>query len=57
MDILVLLIPVSLVFLALAVWLFIWSVNNKQFEDLEKHGLEVLFDDEASDKSTESKPK
>jgi cbb3-type cytochrome oxidase maturation protein len=45
MDILILLIPVSLVFLALVVWLFIWSVNNKQFDDLEKHGMDILFDD------------
>jgi len=55
MDILVLLIPVSLVFLALAVWLFIWAVNNKQFEDLEKHGLEVLFDDDKADKSADNR--
>ena len=49
MNILMLLIPVSLVFLAAAVWLFIWSVNQGQFEDLEKHGMDILFDDEPSD--------
>lgn len=46
MNIVFLLIPVSLVFLALAVWVFIWAVNNKQFEDLEKHGHDILFDDD-----------
>lgn len=51
MNILMLLIPVSLVFLAAAVWLFIWSVNKGQFEDLEKHGMDILFDDEPQDKS------
>ena len=45
-----LLIPVSIVFLAAAVWLFIWSVNTGQFEDLEKHGMDILFDEESGDK-------
>lgn len=50
MNVLMLLIPVSLVFLAAAVWLFFWSVNHGQFEDLEKHGMDILFDDEHQDK-------
>ena len=54
MDILFLLIPVSLLFLALAVWLFIWAANNRQFEDLEKHAMEILFDD---DQNVPPKPK
>lgn len=51
MDILFLLIPVSLVFLALVIWLFFWAVNNSQFEDLEKHGMDILFDQDEGNKA------
>jgi cbb3-type cytochrome oxidase maturation protein len=55
MDILFLLIPVSLLFLCLAVWLFVWAVNNRQFEDLEKHSHDILFDnDDKWQKATHS---
>jgi cbb3-type cytochrome oxidase maturation protein len=46
MDSLLLLIPVSLIILCLVIWLFIWAVNNKQFEDLEKHGHDIIFDND-----------
>ena len=46
MDILFLLIPFSLVLLCFVVWVFIWAVNNKQFEDLEKHGHDIIFDED-----------
>jgi len=46
MNILLLLIPLSLLFLAGAVWAFFWAVDHGQFEDLETPGLLPLGDSE-----------
>lgn len=46
MDSLYLLIPIALAFTALSVWAFLWSVNNDQFDDLDKAAHSILFDDE-----------
>jgi cbb3-type cytochrome oxidase maturation protein len=43
-NILLLLIPLSLLFLAGAVWVFFWAVNHGQFDDLETPGLLPLDD-------------
>ena len=42
MEVLLWLIPISVVLLVSAGAAFIWAVNNKQFEDLDRHGLDVL---------------
>ncbi len=55
MNIIFLLIPISLIILALAVLVFIWAVNNKQFDDLEKHGHDILFDDDIKPKDPDNK--
>ena len=44
MKILLLLIPLSLAFLAGAIWLFFWAVDHDQFEDLDTPGLLPLAD-------------
>lgn len=49
MDILFLLIPLGLVLVGFIAWFFIWSVNNRQFEDLEGPGHAILHDDDAPD--------
>lgn len=48
-----LLIPVSLIFCALAIWIFFWAVNNGQYDDLEGEADRILFeeDDDLSLKS------
>lgn len=46
MEILYVLIPLSLGLVAFALWSFVWSVNNRQFDDLERQGWSVLFDEE-----------
>jgi len=43
-NILLLLIPLSLAFLAGAVWVFFWAVNHGQFDDLDTPGLLPLDD-------------
>ena len=46
MDSIFLLIPIAVVFTAVAVWAFFWAVNNKQYDDLDAAGQSILFDDE-----------
>ena len=46
MNILLLLIPLSLLLLAAAIWAFIWAVRGNQFEDLDTPALDILRDDE-----------
>lgn len=46
-----LLIPVSLIFCALAIAIFFWAVNNGQYDDLDAEGERLLFgDDDELDK-------
>ena len=46
-----LLIPVSLIFCALAVAIFFWAVNSGQYDDLDGEGERLLFSDDALDNS------
>jgi len=46
MNILLLLIPLSLLLLGVAVWIFVWAVRRGQFEDLDTPALDILRDDE-----------
>jgi cbb3-type cytochrome oxidase maturation protein len=46
MEIVFLLIPVSLLLIGVAIGVFIWAVNNDQFEDLDRQGYEILFDED-----------
>lgn len=48
MDILYLLIPLSLVFVALIAAVFLWAVKSGQFEDMEGPAHRILMDDEDS---------
>lgn len=45
MSILIILIPVSVLLVAMAIWAFLWAVDNGQFDDLDTPSLNVLFDD------------
>jgi len=45
MNIILLLIPLSIVLLALAVWAFFWAVNHAQFDDLDTPALTPLAED------------
>lgn len=47
MRILLLLVPISMVLLAVAVWAFVWAVRRGQFDDLDTPALDILADDEA----------
>lgn len=45
MNILLALIPISLVLLGLSIWAFIWAVRRGQFDDLETPALDILADE------------
>jgi len=42
MNVLLVLIPVSLLFLLLAAGIFIWAIRSNQFENLESAALDIL---------------
>lgn len=47
-----LLIPVSLIFCALAVAIFFWAVNSGQYDDLDGEGARLLFSDDSVEDSS-----
>jgi cbb3-type cytochrome oxidase maturation protein len=52
------LIPIALLFVMIGLAIFFWAVRSKQFDDLDKEGFSILFDDKnTANKSTEAKPK
>jgi len=51
MSIIYILIPIAVLLTVLGIYLFFWAVKTDQFDDLEKQGMSILFDDESSDQS------
>ncbi len=49
MNILLLLVPLSLMLLAVIVGAFFWAVRNGQFEDMEAPALDILHDERPGD--------
>ena len=47
MDILYLLIPISLIFVAIIARVFIWSVKSGQYDDMEGPAHEILMDNDS----------
>ncbi|KGJ89941.1 cbb3-type cytochrome oxidase assembly protein CcoS [Colwellia psychrerythraea] len=56
MSIIYILIPVAVLLTALGIYLFFWAVKAEQFDDLEKQGMSILFDDEPVNNINEEKP-
>ncbi|MFC5578426.1 cbb3-type cytochrome oxidase assembly protein CcoS [Lysobacter niabensis] len=46
MNILLLLIPLSVMLLAVAIGAFVWAVKRGQFDDLDTPGIDILTEDE-----------
>lgn len=47
MEIVMILIPITLMLVALGVVLFSWAVKSGQYDDLEGPGHRILYDDDA----------
>lgn len=46
MSIIYVLIPIAMLFVSIAVWVFFWAVKSDQYEDLDREGINILFDEE-----------
>ncbi len=44
MSIIYILIPIAIILTALGIYLFFWAVKTEQFDDLEKQGMSILFE-------------
>lgn len=56
MNILLVLIPVTLLVIVIAVALFFWAVNHQQFDDLDSPAILPLLDDPAPQESAPKPP-
>ncbi|MFI3247494.1 MAG: cbb3-type cytochrome oxidase assembly protein CcoS [Ferrimonas sp.] len=56
MEIIYLLIPIAMLFVALAIALFFWAVRSEQYADLDRAGDTILFDDVPPDSPTKPCP-
>ncbi len=50
MSIIYILIPIAIILTALGIYLFFWAVKTEQFDDLEKQGMSILFDEQDDNK-------
>jgi cbb3-type cytochrome oxidase maturation protein len=50
-SILLLLIPLSLLLMGVAAAMFIWAVDNDQFEELDRHAFDILDDSPGDDRT------
>lgn len=46
MSIIYLLIPIAMVLVTIAVIVFFWAVKSNQYEDLDREGINILFDED-----------
>lgn len=49
MSIIYVLIPLAIILVAVAIGIFFWAVRSDQFQDLERQGYSILFDDDLPD--------
>ncbi|MGJ8692360.1 MAG: cbb3-type cytochrome oxidase assembly protein CcoS [Thalassotalea sp.] len=46
MTIIYVLIPIAIILTVIGIYLFFWAVKTDQFNDLEKQGMSILFEDD-----------
>lgn len=56
MSIIYVLIPIAILLVAIAIMVFFWAVKSNQFDDLERHGSSILFDDDLSSHTKKQAP-
>lgn len=54
MSIIYVLIPIAILLTAIGIYIFFWAVKTDQFDDLEKQGMSILFDDDVKTKDNEN---
>ncbi|MDT0581453.1 MULTISPECIES: cbb3-type cytochrome oxidase assembly protein CcoS [Alteromonadaceae] len=53
MSIIYVLIPLAIIIVGIAIGVFFWAVKSNQFEDLDRQGYSILFDDDIKSESAE----
>ena len=56
MDILIILIPLSLVLVGIIAWVMLWATKSGQFDDLEGPAHSIIMDDDSPPKPKDSSP-
>jgi cbb3-type cytochrome oxidase maturation protein len=54
MSIIYVLIPLAIVIVGIAVVIFFWAVRSNQFDDLDRQGYSILFDDDIKQKDIDT---
>ena len=54
MESLYILTPIAIVLVCSAVGIFLWAVKSEQFEDLERQGHNILFDEDTNEPSSKN---
>ncbi|WP_199608621.1 cbb3-type cytochrome oxidase assembly protein CcoS [Flocculibacter collagenilyticus] len=54
MSVIYLLIPIAIIFVVVAIFIFRWAVKSNQFNDLDKQGYSILFDDDVKKTNQEN---
>ncbi len=54
MSIIYVLIPIAMLFVLIAVGIFFWAVKSEQFDDLDRHSVSILFDDDMKKDPTQT---
>jgi len=49
MSIIYILIPIAILLVVIGIYFFFWAVKTEQFDDLEKQGMSILFDEKIRD--------
>jgi len=55
MSIIYVLIPLAIIIVGIAVIIFFWAVRSNQFDDLDRQGYSILFDDDINKKDVNNK--
>ena len=55
MSIIYVLIPIAMIFVSIAVWVFFWAVKSDQYEDLDREGINILFDEDVDSSEQDNK--
>ena len=53
MNILLLLVPLSVMLLGVAIWAFVWAVRRGQFDDLDTPAIDILADEQEPPRARE----
>ena len=55
MSIIYVLIPIAMIFVAIAILVFFWAVKSNQYDDLDREAVNILFDEDVVNSKSTSK--